>query len=216
MVKRGFRIVPLHGVGSRGNDFAGLAHQWPQDLPGACVELVDAPYPFDGGGSGRQWFSVDGVTAANRLARIVDARPAFDAAIAGRDAATRDLPLVLVGFSQGSIMALDAVASGRKRPAAVVAFSGRLATPVSALQPSTPILLLHGEADRVIPASESAAAHQALKAAGFDATLRVEPGVGHAISPTGARFALDWLRARNVGEAASAAQAPQRLLLQNP
>lgn len=200
MIKRGFRIVPLHGVGSRANDFAGMAHQWPQHLPGARIELVDAPYPFDGGGSGRQWFSIAGVTTANRLARIEAARPAFDAAIAGSDPSTRDLPLVLVGFSQGSIMALDSVASGRMKPAAVVAFSGRLATPLSAIQPATPVLLVHGEADNVIPASESLAAYRTLTAAGFDATLHIEPGVGHTISPTGAQFALDWLRARNIGE----------------
>ncbi|MDT8870818.1 hypothetical protein RAA17_05855 [Komagataeibacter rhaeticus] len=43
--------------------------------------------------------------------------------------------VVLVGFSQGSIMALDAAISGRWPVAGVAAFSGRLASPPSMLRP---------------------------------------------------------------------------------
>ena len=42
-----------------------------------------------------------------------------------------------------------------------------------------PMLLLHGDADTVVPVEETINFHQTLKAAGVDATLRVLPGTGH-------------------------------------
>ena len=42
-----------------------------------------------------------------------------------------------------------------------------------------PMLLIHGDADPVVPVEETVNFHQALQAAGVDATLRILPGVGH-------------------------------------
>lgn len=187
-------IILLHGVGARGADLASLGLSWRATLPDTAVVAPDAPFPFDQGGAGRQWFSVNGVTEANRPSRITDARPAFDATIAALIAehglTVRPERVAFVGFSQGAIMALDALASGRWPAAAVVAFAGRLASP-RPLAPAmaTPVLLLHGAADRVIPADESAVAERQLRGLGVAVTREVLPGVGHAITPQGAAAA---------------------------
>lgn len=126
-------VILLHGVGSRGADLAQLANLWTEQLPDTAFAAPDAHFAFDQGGFGRQWFSVRGVTAANRPARVADARAAFDAtvtaAIAEAGLAGRPERIAFVGFSQGAIMALDALASGRWPLGAVVAFAGRLAAP---------------------------------------------------------------------------------------
>lgn len=186
-------VILLHGVGSHGAAMAPLADGWRLDLPNVDFVAPDAPFAF-GHGPGRQWFSISGVTEANRPERVAAARAAFDETLRSIIAAhglTDALERVaLVGFSQGSIMALDALASGRWPVRAVVAFSGRLASP-EPLTPvtTTPVLLIHGDADPIMPVAESDGAARRLNALGVDATCHVLPGVGHTVSFEGASLA---------------------------
>lgn len=196
-------LVLLHGVGAHGSSIRWMADHLA--LPaGVAVEAPDAPEPFDQApaGPGRQWFSVAGVTAQNRAARIAAARDGFDAtlrAIVQRHGLADRLDRVaLLGFSQGSIMALDAVVTGRWPVGLVLAFSGRLGTPAQHGAPTMPVLIAHGSADPVIPATEAQAAHQAL--AGSE--LVIDAHVGHAPGPQGmaaaARLAGAWSQAVTV------------------
>ena len=179
----------LHGVGAQGADMGGLAEALA--LPGLAFAAPDAPFPFNAapGSPGRQWFSVSGVTAANRAARVADARAPFDRVIADTLAAHgltgRPDRVVLIGFSQGAIMALDAIATGRIPAGGLIAFSGRLATPAPLAPARTPILIAHGRQDGVIPVTEATAAATALTAAGNTPDLILEDGLGHAPGPAG-------------------------------
>jgi phospholipase/carboxylesterase len=190
-------VIMLHGVGSSGNDLSPLANTWKTTLPGAVFVSPNAPAPSSFG-SGYQWFSVAGVTEENRGSRIVDARPSFDTVISSIIAengfADKLDRVALVGFSQGTIMALDAVASGRWPVGAVVGFSGRLASPLP-LQPAlkTPILLVHGSADPVIPATETSKAAATLQALGLKVETLSLPSVPHTISAEGAARAGSFL-----------------------
>ncbi|MFS2221621.1 alpha/beta hydrolase [Pantoea sp. B65] len=190
-------VILLHGVGSNGDDLAGLGSHWSPVLPGVAFASPDAPDHFEHG-AGYQWFSLKGITEENRPARVADAREAFDQLLGGiLDAHQMSGQLdrvVLVGFSQGSIMALDALVSGRWPVAGVVAFSGRLASP----QPftpatQTPVLLIHGHDDAVIPWVESEAAALRLIAAGVQVKTQFEPATGHTISGQGARTAATFI-----------------------
>ena len=191
-------LIMLHGVGSSGADLAPIGQHIAQNV-GAQSESPDAPHRFDQGGAGRQWFSISGVTEANRPARVAEARASFDATlteiITAHGLQNQLHNVALIGFSQGSIMALDAVASGRWPVGAVVAFSLRLASPAPltpALQ--TPALLIHGTTDPVMPIAEATNAKAVLTAAGVQTTLHLLPGVGHTITPEGVALAQDFLR----------------------
>jgi phospholipase/carboxylesterase len=190
-------VIELHGVGSSGSDLAPLANAWKGNLPGAVFVSPNAPFSSSFG-AGYQWFSVAAVTEDNRSGRIQDARPSFDATISAiieeNGFADRLDRVALVGFSQGTIMALDAVASGRWPVGAVVGFSGRLASPLP-LQPAmeTPILLVHGSADPVIPSTESSKAAAALQALGVNVETLILPGLPHTISAEGAAQAGNFL-----------------------
>lgn len=193
-------IVFLHGVGSQGASFSSLAAQWAEELPAAAFAAPDAPFVFDLAPNGRQWFSVKGVTENNRAERIVAARQAFDellhTSIADAGFQDRLEQVVLVGFSQGSIMALDAVVSGRWPVAGVVAFSGRLASPLPYIPClKTPVLLVHGDADGVMPVEEAVRASQNLSGAGVSVVCDILPGVGHTVSAAGAGRALEFVKA---------------------
>lgn len=190
-------LIVLHGVGAHGSSVAWMADHL-RLPPGVAVEAPDAPDPFDAAphGPARQWFSVAGVTAANRAARVVAARAGFDAVVGGLIArhglSDRLDRVALAGFSQGAIMGLDAVASGRWPVGLLLAFSGRFATPVPPVPVRTRILIAHGTHDTVIPVAEAGAAHEAL--AGSE--LLIEDRVGHAPGPLGlaraAEFVAHW------------------------
>ena len=191
-------VIFLHGVGSQGAHLAPLGQAWRSRMPGTLFEAPDGPEPFDLGGAGRQWFSVRGVTPENRAARIVAARASFDtvvgALVARHGLADHLDEVALVGFSQGSIMALDAVASGRWPVGAVVALAGRLASPPPFAPPSsTRIGLIHGDADPVMPVAEAFAARQMLSDAGYQVGLEVVTGGVHAITTREAGLACDFL-----------------------
>jgi phospholipase/carboxylesterase len=188
-------VILLHGVNADGADLAPLGDSWRAALPNTAFAAPDAPFSS---GYGYQWFSLDGATPENRPGRVAAARPPFDKVLADilRAHGLEDHPecVALVGFSQGSMMALDALASGRWRFGAIVAFSGRLATPPP-LAPTltTPVLLIHGDDDSVIRSEESRTAAAVLKEYGVDPQVHVLPGVDHCISPEGARLARDFL-----------------------
>jgi phospholipase/carboxylesterase len=198
-------VIFLHGVGANGADLAPLADTLLPFLPASVFASPDGPERFDGGGSGRQWFSVAGVTQANRSDRVQHARAAFDRVVSSEiekhGFAGRLDRIAFFGFSQGAIMALDAVATGRWPLRAAVAASGRLATaPEAKTEHFTKILLMHGENDPVIPAQETRLAAERLRAAGFEVEAKLYPGLGHVLSPEGVQTAGKFL-ARQLGHA---------------
>lgn len=191
-------VVFLHGVGSSGADLARLGPIFARKLPNLGFAAPDGPEAFDQAAMGRQWFSVLGVTVANRPARVAAAAPAFDAVVDAAIAAagTGVERTVLAGFSQGTIMALDAVARGR-RFAGVIGWSGRMASAPTMRLDGFPVRLAvdqaHGEADGVIPVTESDAARDRLVAAGAVVDVVRLPGEGHGIGPAAVAAGIDFL-----------------------
>jgi phospholipase/carboxylesterase len=182
-------VVLLHGAKGSGADMAPLANHLHNALPDALFAAPNAPYGYENG-PGYQWFSLKGITAENRPGRVVGARPDFDAVLRSElkkhclcGAFDR---LILASFSQGAIMALDAVVSGRWPVAAAISFCGWLATPPPlAANLSTRLLLFHGADDQVIAAQETIKAADALKESDFNVESHILENVGHAM-PKGA------------------------------
>lgn len=190
-------VILLHGVGSNGDDLAALGTHWSGFLPDVTFSSPNAPFRFEQG-PGYQWFSLSGITPENRPQRVEAAREAFDrqlTAILTQHQMREQLnKVVLVGFSQGSIMGLDAVVSGRWPVAGLVSFSGRLASPGpyhAAVH--TPVLMIHGTGDKVIPCAETESAARILGGAGVTVSTKFEPDIGHTISAQGARAAVEFI-----------------------
>jgi phospholipase/carboxylesterase len=186
-------VILLHGVGSHGDDLKPLGQYWAQSIPDTLFISPNAPCRFDHG-PGYQWFSINGVTAETRPQRVVRARETFDQVLNAlfdkHELNPNHDKIVLVGFSQGSIMALDMLVTGRIPLAGVVAFSGRLSSPPPRIAGhNQPVLLIHGQRDPVIPWSESQTAAQQLAQLGFDVTAVYEPNTVHTISDQGAQQA---------------------------
>jgi phospholipase/carboxylesterase len=183
-------VVLLHGLGADGNDLIGLAPYWAPLLPDAEFVSPDAPFPLDMGPFGRQWFSVQDRTPETMLAGARAAAPILDAflddALGSRGLEGRSL--ALVGFSQGAMMSLFVGLRRAASPAAIVAYSGALVAPQllrSELRSKPPVMIVHGDADPVVPFAMMPAAVAGLKAVGISVTELVRPGLGHGIDEEG-------------------------------
>lgn len=192
-------ILLLHGVGSEGAAMAPLAQALRAEFPQAAVLAPDAPHPFDGAGAGsrgRQWFSVAGITEANRAERAAAALPGLHAWVHQTQQRLRVGPAAtaIAGFSQGAILALETALVADGLAGRVLAFSGRLIQPPASAPRQTTVHLFHGSADPVIPAQQSRDALEALAALQGDATMDIAEGVGHTLHPALVQRALFRLR----------------------
>lgn len=183
-------VFLLHGYGADGNDLIDLAPHWAQAVPEALFVAPHAPHPCEGGPYGRQWFSLADRRPAPLLAGIQSARPALGAAITA-EAAAAGLPesaVVLMGFSQGAMMALFTGLRREIAPAAILAYSGRLIGAellAAEIRARPPVLVVHGEADEVVPASAGRDAEAALRAAGVPVESLYTPRLAHGIDDAG-------------------------------
>jgi len=185
------RLVLLcHGLGADGHDLIDLAPTWAHALPDAAFVAPDAPYPCDMAPSGRQWFSVADRSPARMEAGVRRAAAVLDRFI-DAELARLSLPApayALMGFSQGAMTVLFAGLRRTSAPRAILAFSGALIAPeklVAELANRAPVLLVHGEADEVVPVSRSRDAAVTLRAAGIAVEETYSGRLGHGIDDAG-------------------------------
>ncbi|MCX8507417.1 MAG: dienelactone hydrolase family protein [Rhodobacteraceae bacterium] len=197
-------VVFLHGYGADGADLLGLADPLAPHLPDTVFLAPDAPEPCAGNAFGRQWFPIPWLDGSSEeaardglLKAAADLNAFLDARLA--EAGLTPDRLALVGFSQGTMMALQVAPRRPASLAGVVAFSGRLLAPerlaVEAVS-KPPVLLIHGDADPVVPFADMQLAGQALTQAGFETYGHVMKGTGHGIAPDGLSVALSFLKER--------------------
>ena len=168
-------VLFLHGYGADGADLLGLADPLAPHLPDTVFYAVDAPTRSMANPMGFQWFPIPWIDGSSEVAAAEGLRHSaklldgfIDKVLADEGLAPENL--ILFGFSQGSMMSMH-VAPRRQDPVAgIVAFSGRLMFPEmlgdEALS-KPPVMLIHGNADDVVPFEEMQIAAEALQAAGF-------------------------------------------------
>ncbi|HZK92170.1 MAG TPA: dienelactone hydrolase family protein [Stellaceae bacterium] len=183
-------VILLHGLGANGDDLIGLAPYWAPHLPDVEFVAPNAPFPCDMAPFGFQWLSA---RDAGPQARLAGARAAasildtyIDDELAKRELTESDL--VLVGFSQGTMMSLFVGPRRERQIAGIVGFSGRLIAPEllgAEIRSRPPVLLIHGTEDPMVPYASMAEAEKALAAAGVPVETLSCPGIGHSIDAEG-------------------------------
>ena len=180
-------VVLLHGYGAHGDDLIALADAWRPALPNTAFVAPNAPQPSPGMYGGLQWFALSMRDPSEYWRGVASAQPLLDRFLDAELARHGLGPerLVLVGFSQGTMMALHVGVRRPIAPAGIVAYSGLLAGPehLAETQARPPVLLVHGEADDLIPVEALHAAREALAAAGVPVEWHVRPRLGHGIDP---------------------------------
>lgn len=196
-------VIFLHGYGANGADLLGLADPLAEHLPDTLFLAPDAPESCAGVPFGFQWFPIPWIDGSSEeesergmQAAIDDLNAYLDGVMVDEDVLPEQV--VLFGFSQGSMMSLHVAPRREDEIAGIVAFSGRLLAPDLLADEAVsrpPVLLVHGDADDVVPVQSLPEAAEALQKAGWsDVYAHIMKGTGHGIAPDGLSVALAFMR----------------------
>jgi phospholipase/carboxylesterase len=199
-------VVFLHGYGADGNDLIEIGRAWQGVLPDTAFVSPHAPEPCGQAPTGRQWFNLTFRTPNERWDGVNKAAPLLQHFL-DTELARRQLPpsaLALVGFSQGTMMALHVGLRRATAPAAVVGYSGIFVWPDNAqpeavageIKSRPPVLLIHGDQDDLIPVQALFQSAQALAAVEVPVEWHLSQGVGHGIDQEGLRHGGAFLARR--------------------
>ena len=188
-------VVFLHGYGADGKDLIEIGKQWQKLLPDTAFVAPNAPEPCGMSPMGRQWFPLSMRDPNERWIGVEKARPVLDAFL-DEDLRGHNLPdsaLAIVGFSQGTMMALHVGLRRARAPAAILGYSGILVGPEHLAQATArtpkgeppPVLLVHGEADETIPVDAMFQSADDLAAANIPTQWHLSRGIGHGIDGGG-------------------------------
>jgi phospholipase/carboxylesterase len=202
-------VVFLHGYGADGNDLIDIGRAWQNLLPDAAFVSPHAPRPCGQAPTGREWFPLTFRDPGERWAGVTMAGPVLESFL-DAELARLGLPpsaLALVGFSQGTMMALHVGLRRPVPPAAIVGYSGLLALPedvdparfAAEIKSRPPVLLVHGDQDPLIPVQALFHAAQSLAALEVPSEWHISVGIGHGIDQEGLRQGGEFLARRLTG-----------------
>jgi len=198
-------VVFLHGYGANGADLLGLADVLGEHMPDTLFVAPDAPETIPMMPTGYQWFPIPWIDGSSEeeaerglMAASDDLNAFLDALMVDEDVLPEQV--LLFGFSQGTMMALQVAPRREDDIAGIVAFSGRLLRPdllKDEVVVRPPILLVHGDQDDVVPPQSLPEAAETLQGAGWkDVYAHVMKGTAHGIAPDGLQVALAFMRTR--------------------
>ena len=191
-------VVLLHGYGSNGDDLISFAPMWRRMLPHTLFVAPNAPERCPGAPGGYQWWGLHDLSRRALAAGAARAAPVLDAYLDAllAEHGLCENRLVLAGFSQGTMMALHV---GVRRPhavAGILGYSGMIAGDAlidAELRAKPPVLLVHGDADPIVPVSAYRHAHAELERLGFDVAGHVSRGLGHSVDPAGLQLGAEFV-----------------------
>ena len=197
-------VVWLHGLGADGHDFEPIVPMLDLAAPLRFV-FPHAPMrkvTINAGAEMRAWYDIDPRAplagaddirvSAQQIEALVDAEE--ERGIPRRD-------VVLAGFSQGGVIALQLGLRSQTSFAGIMALSTylhdheRIGEEVSFASIDTPILMAHGQMDAMIPMARAITSRDALTTLGYQIEWR-EYGMGHEVSPQEIADISAWLNAR--------------------
>ena len=192
-------VILIHGYGSNGDDLIGLVPHWQNALPETAFIAPNAPAHCPGAPGGYQWWPLSTLSMEERAAGARQAGPVLNSFIDEQLAhfGLTEKQLALVGFSQGTMMALHVGPRREREVAGIVGYSGMLADPeglAAGLRTKPPVLLVHGDIDDILPIAAFHQAKAALTALGFDLATHISHGLGHSIDEEGLRLGQAFLR----------------------
>ena len=198
-------VVFLHGYGADGKDLIDLANPFGMALPNASFISPDAPHPCEMSPQGRQWFPIEeipkgAIKASLGLLDLIE-NEAKKLNLTFKD-------VILIGFSQGAMMSMQCLLINDKQLGAIIGYSGALRQEnIDAANDQildgkhkfsdTPILLVHGERDEVVPFKSLKWSKTLLNKIGFNVQTLSRQNLAHGIDPEGISKGMEFLKSLN-------------------
>jgi phospholipase/carboxylesterase len=173
-------IIWLHGLGDSGNGFAPIAPELklPDELGVKFVfpHAPIRPVTINNGMEMRAWYDIKSMDMDSRadLDGVIDSAQRVEQLIHAEIASGIDASkIMLIGFSQGGVIALHLGARFKQTIAGIVALSTYMCAPQSlsaeksAENQNTPVFFAHGQQDEVVPLFLGNAAFMTMKENGY-------------------------------------------------
>ncbi len=192
-------VIILHGLGDNAEGIMGLGEVMRPALPETIFLAPNAPFPCEFSPFGYQWFSSSDWTPPVILAGVKEAVPHLNGYI-DHVLKTYDLTpdkVALLGFSQGTMMALYVAPRREKQLAGVAGYSGALIggeTLFDERKSAPPVFLAHGTHDDVVPFAAMDMARLGLQHANINVESLACQGLGHSIDDEGLAKGILFLR----------------------
>ncbi|MGB1361107.1 MAG: alpha/beta hydrolase [Alphaproteobacteria bacterium] len=191
-------VIMLHGYGADKNDLIGLASHIGYGLPNTAFVSPDGFQPCEMG-FGRQWFSIGNMDKDAMYDGLKVAHPIIDNFIdeqMERFNLSAD-KVVLLGFSQGTMLSLHTAPRRAQQLAGVLGFSGMLVgsdTLKDEIKTKPPVCLIHGDADEVVNVEFLKLASDCLVENGFEVENLICPNLAHGIDNDGLLTGIKFLQ----------------------
>ena len=198
-------VVFLHGYGADGKDLIDLAKPFGMALPNASFISPDAPHPCAMSPQGRQWFPIEeipmgAIKASLGLLDLIQ-NEAKKLSLTFKD-------VILIGFSQGAMMSMQCLLINNEQLGAIIGYSGALKKEnIDAANDlilngkhkysDTPVLLVHGEQDEVVPFQSLEKSKYLLNKIGFNVQTLSRQNLAHGIDPEGISKGMEFLKSLN-------------------
>ncbi len=190
-------MIMLHGLGSNGEDLISLVPFLQQDLPDYYFTSPDAIEAYDMAPFGKQWFSLQNRDPAIIMRHVSNNRETIEDLILQKqqELSLTNKDTILLGFSQGTMIASYLTLNAKEPFLAMIGFSGRmLPTYVEKVNKNTPICLIHGLKDDVVSADESEKFAHYCQERNIPCEIKMIPNLRHSIDHQALEFALNFLK----------------------
>ena len=189
-------MVLMHGLGSNGDDLFGLVPFLQKELPDTHFYSPDGIEECDSAPFGYQWFSLSNRelhTLTQELQRVI---PHVTQLIdhKKKQLGLENKDVILLGFSQGSMTAMYLALSATEPYKSVVAFSGALIIPQNIVNTNTPVCLIHGTDDDVLPFSNMDISYNKLAELGVTVEKLAIHNLTHSINMQGIEKAISFIK----------------------
>ena len=191
-------VVLLHGIGADAFDLIPLAKHWSLTLKKTKFYSLHAPYPYKLAPSGRQWFDLEDRDQTRILNEIELVKPIIVSFLNKKlkDYNLKYKDLILVGFSQGTMVALNLTLTIKEEVRGVLGYSGGIILTKSGkieINSKPNICLIHGKEDEVVPKKMMEATKIVLEDSDIDIDTHLIENLGHGINQEGLEIGQNFL-----------------------
>ena len=194
-------IILLHGYGGDGNDISILTLSWKRHLPNTVFICPNGHEICPINPSGYQWFDLSKEDSNYILEQSIKAEEKIKEFI---DEIKKEFNLsndkiCLSGFSQGCMMSLNVGLTSEEKFLCIIGFSGKIIDKdnlKSRIKNSTETLLIHGDADQVVPSTHLLEAKDFLIRNNIDVKTFLIKNCDHHIPIEASSTALNYILKR--------------------